>query len=124
LPLHLAELQVFNSTVASIVLAMAVGQNALLMCRAWCEPPAPVMSACHHGSSASPTVSGDGDSCDDLELQGAAFLREDLRRGSLISIAPGSAEHDSEPLQIAGHDATAGAARSLHTPRPDTPLRI
>jgi len=40
---------VFRAAVLSIVLALAVGQNATLLCRVWCDLQAAAASGCHHG---------------------------------------------------------------------------
>ena len=64
----------------SIVLALAAGPNASLLCKAWCGSQTAAASECHDhdGDSAAPSVEG-GDRCD--TMPGAApFLREGERR--------------------------------------------
>ena len=74
------EHHVFRAAVLSIVLTLAVGPNAALLCRTWCDQQVATASRCHHETSTtSPNVAGD-DSCDSSVLS-AAFLREDVRRG-------------------------------------------
>lgn len=71
------EHHVFRATLVSIVLTLAVGQDASVLCQAWCHDATP--AACtHHGSTTSPSVSGD-DSCG-VVLGAATFVREDARR--------------------------------------------
>lgn len=74
------ENHVCRAAVLSIVLTLAVGQNApLLLCRAWCDQQAAAASGCHHQNPApSLSMAGD-DSCDNVLI--AAFLREQVRRG-------------------------------------------
>jgi hypothetical protein len=64
--------------VFSIVLTLAVGQDATLLCRVWCNPQAAAASGCHHEESINPpTVAGD--SCDYV-LGVGAFIREEAGR--------------------------------------------
>lgn len=72
----------FRVTLFTIVLSLAVGQNATLLCKAWCDPVDAATSGCHHrdgDSSNSPSLVGD-DSCDKVVPGEAGFLREDGRR--------------------------------------------
>lgn len=76
-----SERHVVRAFVLSIVLTLAGGPNASLLCRTWCDPQAAAASGCRHEDPAtSPSVAGD-DSCDKVVLS-AAFLREDVRRGA------------------------------------------
>lgn len=71
----------FRAAVLSIVLTLAVGQNASLLCGTWCDPQAVAASGCHDEDPViPPSVAGDG-SCDHVVLSLAAFLGEDVRRG-------------------------------------------
>ena len=66
----------FRAALVSIVLTLAVGQDATLLCSVWCHPQSAAASGCRHeGSSLSPVVTGDS-SCD-RELGAGAFLREE-----------------------------------------------
>lgn len=70
----------FRASVLSIVLTLAAGPNAALLCRTWCDPQAAAASGCHQEAPAtSPSMAGD-DTCDNV-LSAAAFLREDVRGG-------------------------------------------
>ena len=71
----------FRAAVLSIVLTLAVGPNASLLCGTWCDPQAVAARGCHDEDPVTPpSVAGDG-SCDHVVLSVAAFLREDVRRG-------------------------------------------
>jgi hypothetical protein len=73
------EHHVFRAAVLSIVLTLAVGQSAALLCRVWCDPHQAATTGCHHqGPTTSASVSGD-DNCANVVLS-AAFVREDVRR--------------------------------------------
>ena len=67
----------FQAVAFSIVLTLAVGQNAALLCNVWCYPHEAAATVCHHQDAAeSPSVTG-GDHCNNVVLP--AFLREDVR---------------------------------------------
>ena len=72
----------FRAALFSIVLTMAVGQDAALLCKAWCYQPEASAIACRHpDATTSPTVSAD-DSCRSLAVDTIAFVPEDARRGA------------------------------------------
>jgi hypothetical protein len=72
---------VLQAVVLSIVLTLAVGPNAELLCKASCHPHAAAASECHHGESTnSPGVAGDNN-CDHVVLSVGAFLREEVLPG-------------------------------------------
>jgi hypothetical protein len=78
LALQRDEHHVFRATLLSIVLTLAVGQNASLLCQAWCHDA--TSAGCpHHGSTTSPSLSAE-DSCSSVVVGAVAFLREDARR--------------------------------------------
>ena len=68
----------FRTTLFSIVLTLAIGQNASLFCEAWCHGG---MSAeCpHEDATTSPSVSSEGN-CNSTDVGAIAFLRKDARR--------------------------------------------
>lgn len=69
----------FRVAVLSIVVALAVGQNAGLLCKVWCHPPEAVANGCyHHESTTSSSVKSD-DTCSNVVLGVTAFVREDVR---------------------------------------------
>ena len=69
----------FRAALFSIVLTLAVGHNASLLCKFWC--PEPTSAECPHGDSTSPSVSAD-DSCGRAVVEAVAVIREDARRTS------------------------------------------
>lgn len=117
LPLDHSEHHVFRAVVLSIVLTLAVGPNATLLCGTLCDPPAAAASACHDEDPAtSPSVGGD-DSCDHVVLNAAAFLREDVRRGVF---APDAGHAILVPCYQLAHSTTD--ARPGQEPGPEWSL--
>lgn len=82
------EHHVFRVAVLSIVLTLAVGQNARLLCKVWCDPHEAAATSCHDQDSASPSVTGDDD-CNNVVPSVAALVREDMRR----SVSAPDAQH-------------------------------
>ena len=75
------EHNVFRSAVVSIVLTLAVVQNAALLCGVRCHLPEVASGACEPQHQAtSPSVTGN-DSCTQFVAGATAFVREDVRRG-------------------------------------------
>ena len=75
-----SEHHVFRVAVFSVVFTLTVGQNAALLYRMWCDSQTAAASGCHDEDSAtSPSVVGD-DTCDNMALSAAPFLREEVRR--------------------------------------------
>lgn len=71
----------FRVTLGSIVLTLAVGQDAALLCRVWCDPQSAAASGCHNGAAIdSPSVTGDN-GCDQVVRVGP-FLREEGKRSA------------------------------------------
>lgn len=69
----------FRASVLSIVLALAVGQNASLLCAVWCSPRVDPTRACDHQNPlTSPSLSS-ADSCSDVAVGGIPFIRDDVR---------------------------------------------
>lgn len=82
LALYGCEHHVFRIAVLSVVLTVAIGPNAALLCRTRCDTHAAVASRCHDADPAtSPTVAGD-DSCSNVVLSLAAILRDEVGRGA------------------------------------------
>lgn len=79
------EHHVFRAALFSIVLTLAVGQNAGLLCKVWCYPHHAASSGCRaQDSTTSPSVRAD-DSCNNVVFGAVAFVRED---GRLTASAP------------------------------------
>ena len=77
LPLEVASINVFRAVLVSVVLTVAIGPNAGLLCTAWCYDDTS-MGCPHHESATSASVRAD-DTCN-LALEAVAFVREDGRR--------------------------------------------
>jgi hypothetical protein len=72
------EHHVFRAVLFSIVLTLAFGQNASLLCKVWC--PDTTSAGCpHQNSTTSPSVSAH-DNCRSAVVGTVAFVREDARR--------------------------------------------
>ena len=67
----------FRAAIYSIVLSLALGQNAPLLCKVRCHDATP--AHCPHESAASSRVSAD-ERCDDTIAGVVALVREDGRR--------------------------------------------
>ena len=68
----------FRAALLSIVLTLAVGPNASLLCKVWCHDA--TSAGCpHHDATPSPSVSAD-DSCTGVVVAAVGFVREDARR--------------------------------------------
>lgn len=127
---HQREHPVFRTAVLWIVMTLAAGQNAALLCSTWCDAHALAASACHHLDPASGTTVGAADDCCKAALSSCtiAFLREDVRLGVssavLIDAIPAS---PSQPAHST-IDARQGQSRGRdwsHEKRPlPTALRL
>lgn len=63
-----------------IVLTLAVGQNASVLCVVWCHPETGQTAACEHQEpSTSSSVTGN-DECPEVAGAVTAFVREEVRR--------------------------------------------
>jgi hypothetical protein len=72
------EHHVFRAALFSIVLTLAVGQNASLLCKVWCHDATSV-GCPHRDSTTSPSVSAH-DNCRSDVGGAVAFVREDAQR--------------------------------------------
>ena len=80
LPLRMVSLNVFRAAVLSIVLTLAVGPNASLLCAVWCHPDA-AAGPCEHPDATSRSSATSEHSCPAIGGGSTAFVREDVRRG-------------------------------------------
>ena len=71
----------FRAAVLSIVLTLAVGSTASLLCAVWCHPEAAAAGPCEHPNPTSTPSVTSNDSCPDIAAASTAFVREDVRRG-------------------------------------------
>ena len=71
-------IDVFRAALVSVVLTLAIGQNAGLLCKVWCHDA--TSTGCPHQDSAtSPSVRAD-DNCTIPAVGAVTFVREDGRR--------------------------------------------
>ena len=70
----------FRVAVLSIVVALAVGQNARLLCTVWCDPTEAAAAGFHHHDSSNSSSVKSADTCSNVVLSVTAFVREDVRR--------------------------------------------
>lgn len=76
-----------RAVVLSIVLILAAGQNAALLCRGWCHPTEPIDVGCHHPyRTASPTVISN-EICKGAVAVALPFVPEDVLRPRLSAQA-------------------------------------
>ena len=74
------EHHVFRAALFSIVLTLAVGQSAGLLCKVWCHDGTSAGCA-RQDSTTSPSVNAD-DTCRSAVLGAVAVVREDARRSA------------------------------------------
>jgi hypothetical protein len=124
LPLPRESRIVFRAATLLIVLAVAAGPSAGLVCRMWCDPLAAAASGCHHADDdVATSVASAGRSCDDEALTAATFVREDVRRGVHAGNnlnAGGVARYALAPLAIDAHAWTAAGRVWVPGQRPLT----
>ena len=118
----------FRTALFSIVFSLAIGQNASLLCKVWCDPGAAAASGCHHARCPTDSPKLIGDDCDANTRGGDAFLKEEGRRS--VSATDGghaiAAPHYQFALGTAGARADRAPWRSppLETRPLDIALRI
>ena len=104
----------FRAAALSIVLTLAVGPNAPLLCWVECDQPQADASVCSHvGPTTISSLAGDHSCNDDAGLGVAEFLPRDARRD--VSFA--KAHHANPPL------ASCLAQPAVDTHPGDTPER-
>jgi hypothetical protein len=121
---YLDERSVFRAAVLSIVLTLAIGPNAVLLCSVWCHPHEVKTSACQHqGATASPQVTGE-DSCRTAATL-TAFVREDAKRGQTFqATAPVPQFGLTPPRTDATRNSRSNTALAAVTPPILIALRI
>jgi hypothetical protein len=81
---------VFRATVLSIVLTVASGQEAALICGLWCQPIEGTAAGCTHQNQTTLPGIANEEYCRDAQLGANAFVREDARRGATALDVEGS----------------------------------
>jgi hypothetical protein len=114
---------VYRATILSIVLALAVGQNAALLCGAWCFPQK-AATACQHQATATSAWLASHDDCSE-NAAGAIALREDARRSapSPLSVEVVASTPDDLAPGVPGLTLQSRAA-PFHSTPPLIALRI
>ena len=130
LALSRGEFGVFRVNLLVIVFTLVVGPNATLLCKATCEPQAP-LSTCHHDAESSEPAFEASDLCDRLVLSSGDVLLNEIRRGAADTLP--SATNDvaftrEDQLSASTTDArpveVPGRARSFDDLSLSTGLRI
>ena len=119
---------VFRTAVLSIVLTLAVGQNAALLCGTWCNRHAATATACHHQDPVTFRKVAAGDNCWHQVLNTPAVLQENVRRDASLPDADYAIPVPSYRLAHSTTDARPGQEPgrewSLDTRPLSTALRI
>ena len=74
---------VFRAALLSIVLTLAVGPTASLLCAVLCHPDAASAASCEHRERTSSVAAQDG--CPVIAAPAAVLVREEVRRGMFPS---------------------------------------
>ena len=77
LALVLASIDMFRAALVSMVLALTLGQNVVLLCRTWCHPEHGAHATCEHQVPATSPSATASESCTQLSNGTAPFVRED-----------------------------------------------
>jgi hypothetical protein len=107
----------FRAATLSIVLTLAIGPNASLLCRAVCDQPQSQATGCDHkGPAASASVTGDH-GCYEAVPSVSEFLPKDARRD--VSFAQA---HHATPQLASELAQPAVAARPGDRPEREWPI--
>jgi len=118
----------FRAAVVSIVLTMAMGPNASLLCGAVCDQAQAQTTGCdHQGPAASPTVTGDN-CCDHAAPSVSEFFPQDVRRDVSFAKAhlatPQLASELAQPVVDARPGDKPKRERPIDMQRLTTTLRL
>lgn len=113
---------VFRAALFSIVLTLAVAQDASLLCQAWCHDGSSEVCP-HHDSATSPTVSA-ADRCSSVVVASVAFVREDARRTAAAPDAPNALVVPRFRLLPSSTDLRPGFESGRRLPLEERPLLI
>ncbi len=126
LALRSGEYYVFRAALFSIVLTLAVGQNASLLCEVWCHDA--TSAECPHqdstmspDSTASRSVSAD-DNCRSAFVGAVAFVREDARRTAAAPDAQNALVVPRFRLAPSPTDVRSGSESGRRLPLEERPL--
>jgi hypothetical protein len=115
-------IHVFRAAVLSIVLTLAAGPNASLLCAVWCHPEAAAAEPCEHRDATYTANVTANDSCPDIAAVTTAFVREDVRSG--VSASDGQTAVLVPPFQFVAPPTALefGGEFRPHPPREARPL--
>ena len=116
------EYPVFRAALFSIVLTLAFGPNASLLCQVWC--PDTTSAGCpHQDSTTSPSVSAD-DNCSSVVAGAVGFVREDARRTAAAPDAQNALVVPRFRLAPSPTDLRSGFESGRRLPFEERPLNI
>ena len=116
LPFSVVSSDVIRAALLSIVLTLAVGQTAALLCGTWCHSGAGMAGTCEHQTQATTRVVVANDDCA-ITSNPAVFVREDGRPGA-------SAPHVGGAVVIGRFAFTPPAARAASASEPNGRLLL
>ncbi len=120
---HRSSVHVFHAAVAAIVFSLAIGQDASVLCRAWCGD-AVAASECHHKDTSAPRRVKSNDDCRQVGTNSAVLVREDLRPDRQYQAAQHVVVLPSDEFPSSMGDAQARRGSSLQPPPLIIALRI
>jgi hypothetical protein len=88
LPLEVTSIDVFRAALVSAVLTLAIGQNAGLLCQAWCHDT--TSTGCPHRDATTSSSVRAGENCTTVAVGAVTFVREDGRRTAPAPDAQGA----------------------------------
>lgn len=106
-----AEEQVLRAAVIAVVLVLATGQSAAVLCAGWCRPGQSAAPACDHALRSTTARLSEADTCSALAFGFPAFVREDVRRPEFAPDAPPAIVtpqllvHAPSIVRRSGHDS-------------------
>jgi len=116
------EYPVFRAALFSIVVTLAFGQSANVLCQVWC--PDSTSAGCPHQDSAtSPSVNA-ADNCRNAVLGAVAFVREDARRAAAVPDAQNALVVPRFRLAPSPTDLRPGFESGQRRPLEERPLVI
>ena len=106
----------FRPLVFSIVLTVVTSPSTAVLCRAWCSVQSATVNVCNHSTPTASTNVVADDTCDDVWIGAAAFVREDTGGASAEDghRAVLVADYQSADIDTAAHcDRFAGLAADV-----------
>jgi len=123
LPVYRSSVHVFRAAVFAIVFSLTIGQDASVLCRAWCGD-AVAASECHHKDTSAPRSVKSNDDCGQVAINSVVLVREDLRPDRQYQAAQHVVVLPSDEFPSSMGDAQARRGSSLQPPPLIIALRI